>query len=187
MSSRWGTAPWCWTVRWRGRGQSPLPGDRTAFPWRLGSGRQCSVTALCSSETSPRDERITRLTQENTTAPHRTVTACWSAARPESCSHVSHMTTAVTYQQHTKYILTTHWQHTDNILITHIQHYVFTARLPPPPPALPKFLSHPDSMAVDEGGVARLTCQVNGIPEANITWQRDRRPLSTEDPRYVYI
>ncbi|XP_059194995.1 immunoglobulin superfamily DCC subclass member 3-like [Centropristis striata] len=53
--------------------------------------------------------------------------------------------------------------------------------------SLPKFLSHPESVAVDEGGVARLTCQVNGIPEANITWQRDRHPLGTEDPRYTLL
>ncbi|KAI3360374.1 hypothetical protein L3Q82_002239 [Scortum barcoo] len=53
--------------------------------------------------------------------------------------------------------------------------------------SLPKFLSHPESVAVDEGGVTRLTCRVNGIPEANITWQRDRRPLSTEDPRYTLL
>ncbi|XP_077950365.1 immunoglobulin superfamily DCC subclass member 3-like isoform X3 [Gasterosteus aculeatus] len=53
--------------------------------------------------------------------------------------------------------------------------------------SLPKFMSHPESVAVDEGGVARLTCQVNGIPEANITWQRDRHPLSTEDPRYTLL
>ncbi|XP_069576352.1 immunoglobulin superfamily DCC subclass member 3-like [Brachyistius frenatus] len=53
--------------------------------------------------------------------------------------------------------------------------------------SLPKFLSHPESVAVDEGGVARLTCQVNGIPEANISWQKDRRPLSTDDPRYTLL
>uniref|UniRef100_A0A667ZPE7 Ig-like domain-containing protein n=1 Tax=Myripristis murdjan TaxID=586833 RepID=A0A667ZPE7_9TELE len=53
--------------------------------------------------------------------------------------------------------------------------------------SLPKFLSHPESVVVDEGGVARLTCQVNGIPEANITWQRDRRPLSHEDARYTLL
>ncbi|XP_053743004.1 immunoglobulin superfamily DCC subclass member 3-like isoform X2 [Synchiropus splendidus] len=53
--------------------------------------------------------------------------------------------------------------------------------------SLPKFLSHPQSVAVDEGGVARLTCQVNGIPEASITWQRDRGLLSTEDPRYTLL
>ncbi|MEQ2185112.1 hypothetical protein GOODEAATRI_014913, partial [Goodea atripinnis] len=55
------------------------------------------------------------------------------------------------------------------------------------PTALPKFLSHPQSLAVDEGGVARLSCQVNGIPEANITWQKDRHPLSTADPRYTLL
>lgn len=54
-----------------------------------------------------------------------------------------------------------------------------------PPAALPKFLSHPESMAVGEGGVARLTCQINGIPEAKITWQKDRQPLSTKDPRWA--
>ncbi|XP_015246780.1 PREDICTED: immunoglobulin superfamily DCC subclass member 3-like [Cyprinodon variegatus] len=53
--------------------------------------------------------------------------------------------------------------------------------------SLPKFLTHPQSLAVDVGGVARLSCQVNGIPEANITWQRDRRPLSTADPRYTLL
>ncbi|XP_029360820.1 immunoglobulin superfamily DCC subclass member 3 [Echeneis naucrates] len=53
--------------------------------------------------------------------------------------------------------------------------------------SLPKFLSHPESVLVDEGGVARLTCQVHGIPEANITWQRDQQPLSTGDPRYTLL
>ncbi|XP_067365192.1 immunoglobulin superfamily DCC subclass member 3-like isoform X1 [Channa argus] len=53
--------------------------------------------------------------------------------------------------------------------------------------SLPKFLSHPESVAVDEGGVARLTCRVHGIPEANITWQRDQHPLSTDDPRYTLL
>ncbi|KAM4581070.1 immunoglobulin superfamily DCC subclass member 3 [Odontesthes bonariensis] len=53
--------------------------------------------------------------------------------------------------------------------------------------SLPKFLSQPRSLAVDEGGVARLSCQVNGIPEASITWQRDRRPLSTADHRYTLL
>ncbi|XP_061737833.1 immunoglobulin superfamily DCC subclass member 3-like isoform X2 [Nerophis ophidion] len=52
---------------------------------------------------------------------------------------------------------------------------------------LPRFVSHPQSMAVDEGGVARLTCRVNGIPEADITWQKDRRPLSTQDHRYTLL
>ncbi|KAM6910432.1 immunoglobulin superfamily DCC subclass member 3-like [Xenentodon cancila] len=53
--------------------------------------------------------------------------------------------------------------------------------------SLPKFQSHPESLTVDEGGVARLSCQVNGVPEANITWQRDRQPLNRVDPRYTLL
>uniref|UniRef100_A0A3P9JD27 Ig-like domain-containing protein n=1 Tax=Oryzias latipes TaxID=8090 RepID=A0A3P9JD27_ORYLA len=53
--------------------------------------------------------------------------------------------------------------------------------------SLPRFLSHPQSLLVDEGGVARLSCQVRGVPEANITWQKDQRPLSTNDPRYTLL
>uniref|UniRef100_A0A3B3DYT0 Ig-like domain-containing protein n=1 Tax=Oryzias melastigma TaxID=30732 RepID=A0A3B3DYT0_ORYME len=53
--------------------------------------------------------------------------------------------------------------------------------------SLPRFLSHPQSLMVDEGGVARLSCQVRGVPEANITWQRDQQTLSTDDPRYTLL
>ncbi|XP_036395685.1 immunoglobulin superfamily DCC subclass member 3-like, partial [Megalops cyprinoides] len=53
--------------------------------------------------------------------------------------------------------------------------------------SLPKFHTHPESMSVDEGGVARFHCQVNGIPEANITWERNRTILSTQDKRYTLL
>ncbi|KAF0047734.1 hypothetical protein F2P81_001367 [Scophthalmus maximus] len=53
--------------------------------------------------------------------------------------------------------------------------------------SLPKFHTHPLSMSVDEGGVARFQCQINGVPEANITWERDRVPLSTTDNRYTLL
>ncbi|KAM9776458.1 immunoglobulin superfamily DCC subclass member 3 isoform 2-T2 [Syngnathus typhle] len=53
--------------------------------------------------------------------------------------------------------------------------------------SLPKFHTHPMSMAVDEGGVARFQCQISGIPEANITWEKDRVPLSTTDNRYTLL
>ncbi|XP_066577546.1 immunoglobulin superfamily DCC subclass member 3-like isoform X2 [Amia ocellicauda] len=53
--------------------------------------------------------------------------------------------------------------------------------------SLPKFHTHPESMTVDEGGVARFQCQVNGIPEANITWERNRTALSTQDSRYTLL
>lgn len=49
--------------------------------------------------------------------------------------------------------------------------------------ALPKFYTHPVSMTVDEGGVARFQCEINGVPEANITWERNRVPLNNTDRR----
>ncbi|KAL2084583.1 hypothetical protein ACEWY4_020101 [Coilia grayii] len=53
--------------------------------------------------------------------------------------------------------------------------------------SLPKFHTHPESMAVDEGGVARLHCAVSGIPEASITWERNRTTLNTDDNRYTLL
>ncbi|KAM3857931.1 immunoglobulin superfamily DCC subclass member 3-like [Diretmus argenteus] len=53
--------------------------------------------------------------------------------------------------------------------------------------SLPKFLTHPESMSVDEGSVARFQCHINGVPEANITWERDRAPLSPSDNRYTLL
>lgn len=40
-------------------------------------------------------------------------------------------------------------------------------------------------MSVDEGGVARFQCQISGVPEANITWEKDRLPLNTTDTRLI--
>ncbi|KPP66415.1 immunoglobulin superfamily DCC subclass member 3-like [Scleropages formosus] len=53
--------------------------------------------------------------------------------------------------------------------------------------SLPKFHTHPESMSVDEGGVARFQCEVNGIPEANITWEKNRTTLNTQDTRYTLL
>ncbi|KAJ8005444.1 hypothetical protein DPEC_G00146710 [Dallia pectoralis] len=53
--------------------------------------------------------------------------------------------------------------------------------------SLPKFHTHPESMLVDEGGVARLTCQVNGIPEASISWEKNRTAVNTDDNRYTIL
>ncbi|XP_033836468.1 immunoglobulin superfamily DCC subclass member 3-like [Periophthalmus magnuspinnatus] len=53
--------------------------------------------------------------------------------------------------------------------------------------SLSKFLSQPQSLVVPEGGMARLSCQVNGVPEANITWQRNRQALPTGDHRYTLL
>ncbi|XP_053348506.1 immunoglobulin superfamily DCC subclass member 3 [Clarias gariepinus] len=53
--------------------------------------------------------------------------------------------------------------------------------------SLPKFHTHPESMSVDEGGVARFQCQVNSIPEASITWEKDRMAISTSNERYTLL
>ncbi|XP_061598019.1 immunoglobulin superfamily DCC subclass member 3-like [Cololabis saira] len=53
--------------------------------------------------------------------------------------------------------------------------------------SLPKFHTHPGSMSVGEGGVARFQCQINGVPEANITWEKDRVALNTIDSRYTLL
>ncbi|CAL8297099.1 unnamed protein product [Lota lota] len=53
--------------------------------------------------------------------------------------------------------------------------------------SLPKFHTHPESMAVDEGGVARFQCEIMSIPEANITWERNHIQLSTSETRYTLL
>ncbi|XP_068603078.1 immunoglobulin superfamily DCC subclass member 3 [Brachionichthys hirsutus] len=53
--------------------------------------------------------------------------------------------------------------------------------------SLPKFHTHPVSMTVDEWGVARFQCEINGIPEASITWERNRVPLNRSDSRYTLL
>ncbi|XP_069507388.1 immunoglobulin superfamily DCC subclass member 3-like [Ambystoma mexicanum] len=53
--------------------------------------------------------------------------------------------------------------------------------------SLPKFLMHPESMAVEEGGVARFQCLIYGVPEAVITWERNRTALTTEDYRLTLL
>lgn len=42
---------------------------------------------------------------------------------------------------------------------------------------------HPESMAVEEGGVARFQCLIQGVPEATITWERNSTALPPDDPR----
>ncbi|XP_028452710.1 immunoglobulin superfamily DCC subclass member 3 [Perca flavescens] len=53
--------------------------------------------------------------------------------------------------------------------------------------SLPKFHTHPLSMTVDEGSVARFQCQITGVPEAKITWEKDRVPLNNTDNRYTLL
>ncbi|XP_065430117.1 immunoglobulin superfamily DCC subclass member 3-like isoform X3 [Chrysemys picta bellii] len=52
---------------------------------------------------------------------------------------------------------------------------------------LSKFHMHPESMAVEEGGVARFQCFVQGVPEATITWERNRTALPPGDHRFTLL
>ncbi|XP_048850012.1 immunoglobulin superfamily DCC subclass member 3-like [Brienomyrus brachyistius] len=53
--------------------------------------------------------------------------------------------------------------------------------------SLPKFHTHPESMSVEMGGVARFQCQLNGVPEATITWERNRTALGIQDTRFTLL
>ncbi|KAA0701403.1 DENN domain-containing protein 4B [Triplophysa tibetana] len=53
--------------------------------------------------------------------------------------------------------------------------------------SLPKFHTHPESVSVDEGGVARFRCAVSGVPEANISWERNGTDINKDDNRYTLL
>ncbi|XP_030044043.1 immunoglobulin superfamily DCC subclass member 3-like, partial [Microcaecilia unicolor] len=53
--------------------------------------------------------------------------------------------------------------------------------------SLPKFHLHPESMVVEEGGVARFQCLIHGVPEAMITWECNRTTLQTDDYRLTLL
>ncbi|TFJ97793.1 Immunoglobulin superfamily DCC subclass member 3 [Platysternon megacephalum] len=42
-------------------------------------------------------------------------------------------------------------------------------------------------MAVEEGGVARFQCLIQGVPEATITWERNRTALPPGDHRFTLL
>ncbi|XP_026575989.1 immunoglobulin superfamily DCC subclass member 3-like [Pseudonaja textilis] len=52
---------------------------------------------------------------------------------------------------------------------------------------LSKFHMHPESMSVEEGGVARFQCLIQGVPEATITWEHNRTAPLTEDYRFTLL
>ncbi|XP_044846833.1 immunoglobulin superfamily DCC subclass member 3-like [Mauremys mutica] len=52
---------------------------------------------------------------------------------------------------------------------------------------LSKFHMHPESMAVEEGGVARFQCLIQGVPEATITWEHNRTALPAGDHRFTLL
>ncbi|XP_026565059.1 immunoglobulin superfamily DCC subclass member 3 [Pseudonaja textilis] len=49
------------------------------------------------------------------------------------------------------------------------------------------FHVHPQSAVVEEGGVARFQCQIHGLPEPMIMWQKNHLPISTDNDRYTLL
>ncbi|OXB68976.1 hypothetical protein ASZ78_003445 [Callipepla squamata] len=43
------------------------------------------------------------------------------------------------------------------------------------------------TMVVEEGGVARFQCQIHGLPEPVILWQKNRVPVNTDNERYTLL
>ncbi|KAL8197440.1 UNVERIFIED_CONTAM: Immunoglobulin superfamily DCC subclass member 3 [Gekko kuhli] len=49
------------------------------------------------------------------------------------------------------------------------------------------FHVHPQSIAVEEGGVARFQCQIRGLPEPVILWKKNQLPIDTDNDRYTLL
>lgn len=45
------------------------------------------------------------------------------------------------------------------------------------------FHVQPESVRAEESGVARFQCQIHGLPEPIISWEKDRVPVDTKDER----
>ncbi|XP_048471695.1 immunoglobulin superfamily DCC subclass member 3 [Rhincodon typus] len=52
---------------------------------------------------------------------------------------------------------------------------------------LSPFHVQPQSMMVEEGGVARFQCQIHGLPEPLIMWLKNRRALEPSDDRFTFL
>uniref|UniRef100_A0A8C6P2V4 Immunoglobulin superfamily DCC subclass member 3 n=1 Tax=Nothobranchius furzeri TaxID=105023 RepID=A0A8C6P2V4_NOTFU len=49
------------------------------------------------------------------------------------------------------------------------------------------FHVQPESVLAEESGVARFQCQIHGLPEPVISWEKDSRPVDTADERYTLL
>lgn len=49
--------------------------------------------------------------------------------------------------------------------------------------AMADFHVQPESVHAEESGVARFQCQIHGLPEPVISWEKDSRPVDTKDKR----
>ncbi|XP_037102729.1 immunoglobulin superfamily DCC subclass member 3 [Syngnathus acus] len=49
------------------------------------------------------------------------------------------------------------------------------------------FHVQPEPVHAEESGVARFQCQIHGLPEPLISWEKDGRPVDTKDKRYTLL
>ncbi|XP_068596099.1 immunoglobulin superfamily DCC subclass member 3 [Brachionichthys hirsutus] len=49
------------------------------------------------------------------------------------------------------------------------------------------FHVQPESVHVEESGVARFQCQIHGLPEPVISWEKDSRPVDTKNERFTLL
>nr|XP_044614563.1 LOW QUALITY PROTEIN: immunoglobulin superfamily DCC subclass member 3 [Equus asinus] len=52
---------------------------------------------------------------------------------------------------------------------------------------LSRFHQHPESVEVEQGGVARFQCLIRGVPEPSISWEHNGTALSTADHRITLL
>ncbi|KAL4660672.1 immunoglobulin superfamily DCC subclass member 3-like [Arapaima gigas] len=50
-----------------------------------------------------------------------------------------------------------------------------------------EFHIQPQSVHAEEAGVARFQCQIHGLPEPIISWEKDGHPVDTQDDRYTLL
>ncbi|KAK7913212.1 hypothetical protein WMY93_013423 [Mugilogobius chulae] len=50
-----------------------------------------------------------------------------------------------------------------------------------------EFHVQPESVQAEEAGVARFQCQIHGLPEPVISWEKDGLPVDTNDKRYTLL
>ncbi|MBN3311631.1 IGDC4 protein, partial [Atractosteus spatula] len=53
--------------------------------------------------------------------------------------------------------------------------------------AMAEFHVQPQSVLVEQGGVGRFQCQIHGLPEPLISWEKNGAPVDTEDERYTLL
>ncbi|XP_074079551.1 immunoglobulin superfamily DCC subclass member 3-like isoform X2 [Macrotis lagotis] len=53
--------------------------------------------------------------------------------------------------------------------------------------SLSRFHQHPESMVVEQGGVARFQCLIRGVPEPAISWEHNRTALSPTNHRFTLL